>query len=139
MAALTGHHTSHNFLAGTTLLTTTSQFRCVALTATSGSPGTVGLANTTTGVVIGINQTYLTAGASAVCQVATHGFSKAICAASVTAGDVIVAGVGGGVETFAAAAAVTTTAFVFILGRALETGSTNTNIGVFIQPQFIER
>lgn len=138
MAAITGPFQSYSFLAGANVLTTTSQFRVVALGTTSGSPGTVVIATTTSQLVIGINQTYFpTSTSSGVCQVAVSGFSKAICATSVTAGDYLIASTAGAVTTFAPGTVLTTTTLYHGVGYALDNGSTNSAIGIFIRPQFV--
>ncbi|MDY6888142.1 MAG: hypothetical protein SVV88_10980 [Pseudomonadota bacterium] len=97
---------------------------------------------------IGINQSYLSA-SSDVMSVRLFGLSKAKCAASVAAGDFVKAYSGistttfrGHIETTAqgscAAATMSVTSFRVILGRALEDGSTNTVITVFLNPQLYD-
>lgn len=98
---------------------------------------------------IGVNQTFMSAN-STECQVRIQGISKVICAASVAAGDLIIAQDGisttthpGAVwslslldETNVTCATYGTSVSVFycVLGRALEDGSTNTVISAIINP-----
>jgi len=153
------------FLAGAQLRTTTSQYKCVGFapgTTTNanrtvdlcGNTGTISEPTATAAFVIGINQTYMSSGALE-CNVRMHGVSKAVCAESITAGMFVAAygGIGAAASTTTMAGkiinidnAVTCTAYgatvssqFVVLGRALENGSTNGVISVFVNPQLYDR
>jgi len=147
------------FLAGANIRTTTAQYLAVALV-----PGTTTADRTVEGCnltgtyatptiasdfAVGINQSYMSSG-SQECAVRLFGVSKAKCAASITAGAPVRAFNGGsitmagyiqmipnGVSILAATASVS--AQFYILGRALESGSTNTVISIMIQPQLYDK
>jgi hypothetical protein len=138
--------------AGASVKTSTSEFLCVGAgpTTTSGD-WTAYITNdsTTAGSmnahhVIGINQTRAMSANSAECSVRMFGISKAICACSVPAFSFIAAYRGASTTTrrgqiepvgFAQTltANITSTNFT-ILGRALQDGSTNSVISVFVNP-----
>lgn len=139
------------------LLTTTSQYKCVCLAGTTTSlDGTAGLAGATNtasenptmsaNYVIGINQTYLSS-TSEVCQVRMFGVSKAYCACTVTAGQFVQAYRGGSLTRAGmiipvnqdggtcAAYGLTATGISVVVGRALQSGITDSVIRVFVNPQ----
>jgi hypothetical protein len=138
--------------AGTSVCTVTSEFLCVGAgeTTTSGNR-TVYVTNdsTTAGTanalnVVGINQTRAMSSNSDYCAVRVFGQSKAVCAHSITEFAWVCAYRGvstttrrGQIEAVGFAETqtsnITATNFT-ILGRALESGSTNSVIDVFVQP-----
>lgn len=131
MAALTGPNVVYPFQAHASLLTTTAQYLVCDL---RGSAYQVGVASTTAGVVIGINQTYFTSGASAVAQVVTGGFSKAIAAGSITCGAPLMVS-GAGLVAELTYTSYTTATTGYIVGYACETGTAaNQVIGIFVRP-----
>ena len=96
------------------------------------------------GFAIGINQTFLSSGALAPINVCMHGISKAISAASITAGDKLVAS-GLGLVTPATTTngtgtggATSTAGFYQIIGWALQTAVTSgAEILIYVNPQII--
>lgn len=149
MAANLGGGSAQMFsgLAAANLLTTTSQYKVVAWNpTTTASDLTFQLADTTTvhGFAIGINQTFLSSGALAPINVCMHGISKAISAASITAGDKLVAS-GLGLVTPATTTngtgtggATSTAGFYQIIGWALQTAVTSgAEILIYVNPQII--
>ena len=146
----TGNEFDKTFDAGASVKTSTSEFLCVGAASTTADK-TVIITNdsTTAGTaaaynVYGINQMNAMSASSAYCRVRMFGVSKAICAASIAAHDPIAAYRGvstttrrGQIESVAfgntQTANITSTNF-FILGRALEDGSTNSVISVFVNP-----
>ena len=144
-----GNQNPSNFagLAAANLLTTTSQYKVVAWNpTTTASDLTFQLADTTTvhGFAIGINQTYLSSGAASPINVCLHGISKAIAAASITAGDKLVAS-GAGLVTPATVTngsgtggATTTATFTQIIGWALTGAATSgAELLIYVHPQII--
>ena len=146
----TGLEFDFTFDAGTSVKTSTSEFLCVgAASATADKTVIITNDSTTAGTaaaygVYGINQTRAMSASSAYCSVRMHGISKAICAASIAAHDPVAAYRGvstttrrGQIESVAfgntQTANITSTNFN-ILGRALEDGSTNSVITVFVNP-----
>lgn len=138
--------------AGASVKTTASEFLCVGAGATTTSADwTAYVTNdsTTAGTynaynVVGINQTRDMSANSAVCSVRMFGISKAICACSVPAWSFVAAYRGistttrrGQIEPVGFAqtqtANITSTNFV-ILGRAMQDGSTNSVISIFVNP-----
>jgi hypothetical protein len=141
------------------LKTSTSQYCVVGMEAgtTTVLDFTVGLAdngqainNTGTALyALGINQTRLSSG-SEYCQVRMFGLSKAVCAESITAGQWVVAYTGisttthaghisGIIDDTTTCYGMTLSSFITVIGRALEAGSTNTVITVFVNPQLYDR
>jgi len=141
--------------AGSSLQTSTAQYKVCGLSATSTSAdftaymtnNGAALSNSNTArYAIGIVQSYPSTG-SEVVTVRRRGISKAVCAEAVKAGDAVVAYEGASTTTFAgcisplvfadlAAAETLTTDFKIILGQALESGSTNTVISILLDPSF---
>lgn len=142
------------------LKTTTTQYKVVGFTPnTSGAADfTVGLADNTGTAgtptacayhALGVNQTYMSANSSK-CSVRLFGISKVVCAASVTAGNFIVAYSGISTTTMAGkvvpvktgetstAYGMSVSSFQVVLGRALQGGTTNTVITAFINPQLYD-
>lgn len=139
--------------------TTTSQYHCVGMVAGTttvdravgicGATGTGGTPTSTAYHAIGINQSYLSSGSES-CDIRMFGVSKATCAESITTGEFVMAywgistsamrgkivAVDNGVTCTVATASVTS--HTVILGRALEAGSTNTVISVFVNPQLYD-
>lgn len=139
--------------AGASLRTSTSQYLVVgAHETTTSDDWTAIISNdsTTAGTTsahycIGINQTPAMSSASTNCRVRLFGISKAICACSVPAWSFVTAYRGistttrrGHIEPVGygqtQTANITSTNFV-ILGRAMEDGSSNSVISVFVNPQ----
>ncbi len=133
------------------LLTNTSQYLVVGMSPTSTNAdfsayltnaGSATADTITARNAIGINQTEQLSASSQDCAVRLLGVSKAKCAASIPAGAVVQAYEGASTTTFAGHIVTATehtatgTAAVngVILGRALEKGSTNTVISVFLNP-----
>ena len=146
------------FIPGSDLLTTTSQFLVVGMAPTStvanrtvflAGSGGVGATMCADGA-IGINQTMLSSG-SLDCSIRMFGVSKAVCAESIAAGAFVMAYWGVSTTTMAGkivqvdnavtitAATASISAQTVILGRALENGSTNSVISVFVNPQLYDR
>lgn len=138
--------------AGASVRTSTSQYLCVgAGETTTSADKTAYITNdsTTAGTAnayyfVGINQTGAMSASSTKCRVRMFGQSKAICAASVPAFSFVAAYRGvstttrrGQIETVGygqtQTANITATNMV-IVGRALEDGSTNSVIDVFVNP-----
>lgn len=123
-----GQETRISLKVGSTAATTTSQYKtCYISAALTGS-----VVNTTTNYPIGIIDSYQSA-SSAVMQVIVHGPAKVYCAASVTAGDTVYSDGAGAVQT-RTSAATTTTQDSDQLGWAMESGSTNSAITIFVNP-----
>lgn len=148
---------------GTHLKTTTSQYKLVGM-----QPNTttvdftvyrcnagVALEDTQTAYhVVGVNQTYMSA-SSTECEVVVMGLSKVECAASVAAGDLLVAYDGVSTTTRSGqvvsqslidatnvtcgAYGMTTAVQYNIVGRSLEDGSTGTVIQAIINPTPYDR
>jgi hypothetical protein len=147
-----------SFLLGAQLKTSTSQYKAVCIAGQSTSADwTVELCGQTNSIAtptaasrsaIGIMQEYNSATTTRA-NVKLHGVSKVKCADSVTAGDFLVAYEGISTTTFAGfvvaiapgastvAATTSITSFRVVLGRALESGQTNTVISAMINPQFV--
>jgi len=141
------------------LRTTTSQFLVVGMvagTTTSsryveicGASGTFGGATAVSNHAIGVLQTYMSSG-SAFGTVRMFGVSKCKCADSITAGDFVRAYQGISTTTFpghivavadrltSSAATMSIASHTVILGRALESGQTNSVISVFVNPQLYD-
>lgn len=131
----------HTFLAHASLLTTTSQYRCVGFL-DGGADFTVYLANTTTVQPMGVNQTLLSSSAEALCTVRLLGISKVFAAASVNAGHFVTRSGEGlvlGRLSGLTGTAVSTTSEITILGQALQTGITNQAITIFVNPSRQEK
>jgi hypothetical protein len=146
------------FQLGAQLKTSTSQYKTVAIAGqTTSADFTVELTGQTNTVAtptaasrsaIGVMQEYNSAG-STQANVRLFGVSKVVCADSVTAGDFLVSYEGISTTTMAGrvvaiapglstlAGTTSITSFRVVLGRALESGQTNTVISAFINPQFI--
>lgn len=138
--------------AGTSVRTSTSQYLCVGAGETTTSDDwtayvtndstTAGTANAY--YVIGINQTGAMSATSTKCRVRMFGISKAKCACSVPAWSFVAAYRGvstttrrGQIEPVGYGGTLTaniTATNMVILGRALEDGSTNSVISVFVNP-----
>ena len=123
------------FKCGTTVITTTSQYKVCYIS----SSGTVDLINTTATArtAIGVIQSYQSAG-SIACTVRLHGVSKVYCRDSVTAGLAVfgyegtsVTGDGVGCIDMKAASI---TAETHVLGFALEDGQTGQAISIYVSP-----
>jgi hypothetical protein len=145
------------FIAGSNMRTTVSQYYCVSLVAGTttanrtveacGDTGTYGTPTAAAFHCIGINQTYLSASAGE-CNVRLQGNSKAVCAESITAGQWVMPYFGVStttrkgqivaVDNGVSAGGHSVTVHSMILGRALEAGSTNTVITVFINSQLYD-
>lgn len=141
------------------LLTSTSQYKVVGMvpgTTTgdwavdlAGATTTAGTPTQTAWQAIGINQSFLKA-SSESCNVRLLGLSKAHCAESITAGTPVMAYWGVSTTTRAGQIvsvddAVTITAYgatiashAVILGRSMESGSTNSVITIFLNPQLYD-
>jgi len=160
--AVTGNGREYDITlnAGGALRTTTSQYMVVGMVGATTTTdrlaelcdgsNTYGSATATSYSAIGVNQSYMSAN-SEICSVRMFGVSKVKCAASVAAGDWLVAYAGISTTTFpgyvvtlangasiGCATASISSQYV-ILGRALEKGSTNTVISAFINPYMVER
>lgn len=122
----------HTFIAGASMKTSTSQYAPVYLSAGN----TVNLATASTDLVIGVNMSYLSA-SSESCNVRLQGIAKCYCNASVTVGQPVGAAALTKIANVTIAG-ITTTAFYGVLGFAMESGSTNQAISVFVQPH-VER
>jgi len=133
-----------NFAVGAGLATDTgSQFNVCYISASN----TVAKISTTATArsAFGIVQSYQSSG-SAVVSVRRRGLSRAVCGASVAAGDWVTAYEGisttthyGHVQALATGASITAatasvSAFRVVLGQALEAGSTNGVITIDLQP-----
>lgn len=154
--AIFGKQFTKTFRLGANLKTTTSQYKVVSLV-----PGTTSADYTVemTGITgtqaeptiasfhaIGINENYLSA-TSQETNVCLFGLSKAVCADTISAGDFIkaydgvstttmagkIVGIANGQSATMATQSIASHAV--ILGRALQDGTTNTTIEVFINPQ----
>lgn len=135
-------------LVGMESSTTTEDFT-VAITDAGAAIADTGTARAAVGIV----QTFPSAGSTEV-SVRLHGLSKARCAAAVTAGDFVSAYEGisttafsGHIVPFVASAyatsvsiSITTVAVAqaVVIGRALEDGTTNTVISIYVNPQLQE-
>lgn len=138
--------------AGASLRTTTSQYLCVGAGETTTSDDwTAYVTNdsTTAGTInayyfVGINQTGAMSATSTKARIRIFGISKAICACSVPAWSFVAAYRGVSTTTrrgqiepvgygVTQTANITSTNMV-IVGRALEDGSTNSVISVFVNP-----
>ena len=118
--------------AGSTAQTTTSQYKTVAISAANEASI---VATATALTAIGINQSYLSTGSESL-SARVAGVSKAVCNASITAGQFVQSAIDGSgkVDPYS-----TITAEGVVLGMALETGSTNTVISVNLQPQLLHQ
>lgn len=131
--------------------TTTAADRTVGI---AGGTGTMAEPTAPAAHCLGINQTMMSC-LSTECSVRMLGVSKAVCAESVGAGYPVAAygAIGGGASTTTMKGriiqvdlAVSCTAYgatvssnFYILGRALESGSTGTVISVFVNPTLHDR
>lgn len=156
----TGREYDMTFKLDGTLKTTTAQYRIVSMIpgTTGNADLTVQLANDTGTAAeptaasyygIGILQSYPSA-SSEQGTVRLFGVSKAYCAESITAGEIITAyygtptttasggisAVDSGVSVSVATASIAS--HIIILGRALEKGSTGTVISVFLNPSLYD-
>jgi hypothetical protein len=151
-----GQEFSLAFKLGAQLKTTTSQYKvvCIAGETTSsdytvelcGQTNTVATPTAASRSAIGVLQEYPSA-SSEQANVTMFGISKVKCADSVTAGQFLVAYEGISTTTMAGrvvglvsgssvgAATQSVSSYRVILGRALESGQTNTVIAAFINPQ----
>lgn len=125
--------------------TTTTQDRTVSKT---GVDNSTGAATGTSRFAIGIIQS-LQSSASEEASVRMFGVSKAVCAASVSAGYFVRAYHGASASAAGkiveitdgvsiSAATITASNHCVVLGRALESGSTNTVISVFVNPSLYD-
>ena len=144
-ASLSGG-SAENFagLAGTNMLTTTSQYLVVGLNPASTTADftfTVLDTTTTHAYALGINQTFLSSGAAAQCNVRMLGISKAIAGGTITAGSPLVPSSTGRVIVLAAgltATAVSTTTHIQTIGWALEdAATTGAELLIFVNPQLV--
>lgn len=139
-----------SFLAASTVKTSTAQFKVVGMPMhTASTCWTVYLCDNGADLsdticarsAIGIVQDLPSAN-SEVVTVRMFGLSKALCAESIAAGDPVKAYEGISTTTFAGAIAKMTTsthaAQQIVLGRAMESGSTNTVITIMVNPVLIE-
>jgi hypothetical protein len=146
--------------ADNNLRTTTSQYWVVGMVAgtttatrwvqATGDTGTYGEPTAASNHAIGINQTYMSSGSTCLATVRLFGVSKAICADSITAGDFVRAYQG--ISTTSrigmivrmpdrvtcSAATQSITSHTVVLGRALESGQTNSVISVFLNPHLYD-
>jgi len=138
--------------AGSSIQTSTSQYLVVGIEDTSTSvDATAYLSNAgaalsstiTARMALGINQTYMSSGSNEA-AIRVQGISKAKCAAAVKAGAFVTAYEGastttfaGHVQAFAVGTVLTATSARVILGRALESGATNTVISVLLSPSIM--
>lgn len=150
------------FLPDATLKTTTSQYRCVGMLATTtlndryvcmtadtGTAGSGGTPTACSNYAIGINQTYMSSGSNE-CSVRLFGVSKAIAESSIAAGQFVRAYQGISVTSrigtlvavtnraTCSAATQSLASHTVIIGRALENASTNTVFSVFVNPQLYD-
>ena len=150
-------------VGGTYLPTTTSQYKVVGIRGnTSSADWTAYLCNAgadlenteTAYYPIGVNQTLLSA-SSTECKVVYLGLSKAKCASTVTAGDIVMPYDGASTTTFsghiesmtlidetnvtAAAYGMSIASIRHMLGRAMEDGVTNSVITIIVNPQVYDR
>lgn len=132
--------------AADSLRTSTVQYLAVGLSEQTAIDFTAGLtnagtsgSNTITGrSVIGVNQTMMSAGSTEL-SVRMLGISKAKCAASIPAGAIVSAYDGvstttfsGHIQAFSFGTVATATNAQRILGIAMENGSTNTVVTIFV-------
>jgi hypothetical protein len=151
----TGQSYIRTFAPGAQIKTSTSQYLLVGMVPATtssdftvelcGQTNTVGTPTATSRFCIGANQSYLSSG-SKECAVTMFGEAKIKCADSITAGEIVVAYEGVSTTTMAgrisaldAGVSVTVatqsvSSYRYIVGRALESGSTGTVIDVFINP-----
>jgi len=139
-----GKEYDKTFKADSSVKTTTSQYRVVSMQNAGNSSDftvKVGATSTVYNFAIGINQTYMSSGSEA-CSVRMFGISKAIAGQSVSAGDFVKANSSGAVVPIlvngSTLTIASTTSQVVVIGRALESGSTNTVISVFVNPQVFD-
>lgn len=145
--------------AGSTVQTTTSQYLCMGAGMTTTSVDwTACLTNDSTAAgtqnaygFIGINQTGAMSSGSESCKCRMFGYSKAKCASSVAAWSFVEAYIGVSTTTFRGhiqqidnsvsivAATMSISAQTVVIGRALEDGSTNSVITVFVNPSMYDR
>lgn len=144
-ASLSGG-SAENFagLAGSNMLTTTSQYAVVGMnTASTTSNFTFSVLDTTTthAFALGINQTFLSSGAASSCNVRMLGISKAIAGGTITAGSPLVPSGAGRVVVLATgvtATAVSTTSHIRTIGWALESAATaGAELLIFVNPQLV--
>jgi len=152
-----------NMVAGSSLLTTTSQYKVVAMvpntttaanyTAQMAFTADLAAQSTSAHHAVGICQTnMMSASGSNICSVRVFGLSKAVCGASVQAGSYVVPyrGVsttsrGGCIQeaghsgVSCTSATQSTTAHITILGRALQSGSTGYSILIMVNPQLYDK
>jgi len=145
--------------AGASVRTSTSQFLCVGAGATTTSGNrtvyitndsiTAGTANAY--AFVGINQSGAMSAGSLSCNVRMFGVSKAKCASSITEFGYVEAYDGVSTTTFrghieeiisgssVSAATMSTSSHSTVIGRALESGSTNSVISIYVNPQLWDR
>jgi len=120
----------------------------------SGGTSTLAEPTITAAQVLGINQTMMSAN-SQECSVRMFGISKAVCAQSIGCGFPVAAygGIGGGASTTTQAGRIiqldlnvsctaygmTVSSNFYVLGRALESGSTGTVISIMVNPTLHDR
>lgn len=141
-----------NMKAGDSVKTTTSQYLVVGIEDTSTSAdstvylagaGSTPASTITSRNALGIQQRFLSS-TSDVCTVRVMGRSKAKCAASISVGAFVSAYEGASTTTFAGhivaqaiGTVLTATSAKVVLGRALESGSTNSVISVALLPTLL--
>jgi hypothetical protein len=139
--------------------TTTSQYMCVGFAGgtttlsrfgqVTGDTGTYAEPTGASNYAIGINQSYLSSGSEDF-TVRMLGYSKAVCADSVTAGSFVRAYQGISTTSMigrivevtdratSSAATMSLCSHTVILGRAMENGQTGSVINVFLNPQLYD-
>lgn len=158
----TGREVDVTFLPDATLKTTTAQYRCVGMLATTtlndryvcmtcdtGTAGSGGTPTACSNYAIGINQTYMSAGSNE-CSIRLFGMAKGIAESSIAAGQFVMAYKGISVTSrigtliavadaaTSSAATMSVASHTVIMGRAMEDASTNTVFSVFLNPQLYD-
>jgi hypothetical protein len=145
--------------AGASAKTSTSQYLCVGAGWTTTSTDWTGVITNDSiaaGTInayafLGVNQTGAMSASSESMGVRMHGISKVKCAASIQAFSFVEAYNGASTTTFrghiqqitsgssVSAATMSISSHTVVIGRALESGSTNSVISVFVNPQLYDR
>jgi hypothetical protein len=154
-----GNEYDITLLAGASVRTSTSQYLCVGAGATTTSGNktvyitndsvTAGTANAY--AFVGVNQTGAMSSGSINCNVRMFGVSKVKCASSITEWGYVESYNGASTTTFrghiqeiangssVSAATMSISSHTTVIGRALESGSTNSVISVLVNPQLWDR
>ena len=146
-----GNGTMQYRVVGFAPATSTQTDRLVDL---AGGTSTLAEPTAPAAYALGINQTMMS-GSSTECTVRMFGVSKAVCAESISCGMPVFAygGIGAAASTTTMAGRIaqldngvtctgygmTVTSQFYVLGRALESGSTGTVISVFVNPTLYDR